>query len=74
MSHNIEDDAVRDALDRLPMPYSEALRLQAAGIGDSVIADILGVDPAALPGMFEIAEAKLDAILRRRERRGSPGG
>ncbi|MGW6034346.1 hypothetical protein ACWFOS_11835 [Gordonia terrae] len=61
------EDAVRRALDRLPLPYSEAIRLRKAGIDDSVIADILGVESTALPGMFEIAEAKLHAILHRRE-------
>ncbi|MGW9263188.1 hypothetical protein [Gordonia terrae] len=65
--NNPEDDAVRYALDHLPLPYAEAIRLRKAGIDDSVIADILGVESTALPGMFEIAEAKLHAILHRRE-------
>ncbi|WP_439030655.1 hypothetical protein [Gordonia terrae] len=65
--NDFDEDAVRCALDRLPLPYSEALRLRMAGISDSVIADILGVDSTALPGMFEIAEAKLGMVLRRRE-------
>lgn len=39
----------RAALDRLPLPYSEALRLRDAGVADRVIAEILGIEPEAEP-------------------------
>jgi hypothetical protein len=47
------------ALDRLPLPYSAALRLREAGIPDDVIADCVGVEPKALKTLMCIAEAKL---------------
>ena len=50
-----------DALDRVPLPYSVALRLRDAGIEDAVIAECVGVEPEALHALMLIAKAKLDA-------------
>lgn len=55
-------DAPRDdALDRLPLTYSTALRLRDAGIDADLIAECVGVDRDALPTLIRIAEAKLSA-------------
>jgi hypothetical protein len=48
-------------LQRLPLPYATALRLRDAGIADELIAERVGVDPAALPTFMRVAEAKLAA-------------
>lgn len=61
-NQNEQEPAV---VDRLPFPYSEALRLRAAGIADAVIAQVLGVDIDAIDSILEVAEAKL-ATLRER--------
>lgn len=50
-----------DALDRLPLPYSVALRLRAAGVEDTVIAECVGVEPEGLQPLLAIAHAKLAA-------------
>lgn len=50
-----------DALDRLPLPYSTALRLRDAGVEDAVIAECVGVEPEGLQALMEIARAKLVA-------------
>ena len=50
-----------DALDRLPLPYSVALRLRDAGIEDAVIAECVGVEREGLQALMRIAEAKLAA-------------
>jgi hypothetical protein len=50
-----------DALDQLPLPYATALRLRDAGIEEEVIAECVGVEPAALPTLMVVAEAKLAA-------------
>ena len=55
------DNGRRIALDRLPLPYSEALRLRDAGVADRVIAEILGVAPEALDTLIQVAQAKLGA-------------
>jgi hypothetical protein len=49
------------ALRRLPLPYSLALRLRDAGVAADVICQYVDVDPAALDGLYRIAEAKLVA-------------
>ena len=49
------------ALDRLPLPYSMALRLRDAGVDDAVIAECIGVEPEGLQALMEIAQAKLIA-------------
>ena len=51
----------RAALDRLPLPYSEALRLRDAGVAEAVIAEILGIEPEAISTLMRVAEAKLAA-------------
>lgn len=48
-----------EALDRLPLPYSMALRLRDAGVDDAVIAECVGVEPEGLQTLMEIARAKL---------------
>lgn len=55
-------------MDRLPLPYSEALRLRDAGVADPVIAEILGIEPEAMSTLMRVAEAKL-AAARSRDRR-----
>ena len=52
-------------MDRLPLPYSEALRLRDAGVADDVIAEILAIEPEALDTLIRIAEAKLAAAENR---------
>ena len=52
------------ALRRLPLPYSLALRLRDAGVAADVICQYVDVDRAALDGLYRIAEAKLVAAQR----------
>lgn len=59
------DHTRRAALDRLPLPYSEALRLRDAGVGDDVIAEILAIEPEALDTLIRIGQAKLSAAENR---------
>jgi hypothetical protein len=47
------------ALRRLPLPYSLALRLRDAGVPADVICQYLNVERAALDGLYRIGEAKL---------------
>ena len=47
------------ALRKLPLPYSLALRLRDAGVAPDVVSEYVGVDEAALEGIYRIAEAKL---------------
>lgn len=58
----------RAALDRLPLPYSEALRLRDAGVSDELIAEIVGVEPEAFATLMRVAEAKLAAAVEERGR------
>jgi hypothetical protein len=59
-------ESPRDALlDRLPLPYSIALRLRDAGVSDEVIAERVGVDLDVLPTFMCLAEAKLTAGAER---------
>lgn len=60
-----KDRRRRSAIDRLPLPYSEALRLRDVGVDDDLIATVIGVEPEALCALLAIAETKLDAILER---------
>jgi hypothetical protein len=58
------DDRVDEreaSLQRLPTPYSLALRLRDAGVASAVICTYLSIEPEALPTFLEIAEAKLAA-------------
>jgi hypothetical protein len=52
------------ALRRLPLPYSLALRLRDAGVAAEVICQYVDVEQAALEGLYRIAEAKLLAAKR----------
>jgi hypothetical protein len=47
------------ALRRLPLPYSLALRLRDAGVAAEVICQYVDVEQAALDGLYRIADAKL---------------
>jgi hypothetical protein len=51
----------QSALRKLPLPYSLALRLREAGVAPEVVSEYVGVDEAALDGIYRIAEAKLSA-------------
>ena len=52
------------ALRRLPLPYSLALRLRDAGVAVDVICEYVNVEQAALDGLYRIAEAKLLAAQK----------
>jgi hypothetical protein len=52
------------ALRRLPLPYSLALRLRDAGVCADVICQYLNVEHDALDNLYRIAEAKLVAALK----------
>jgi hypothetical protein len=47
------------ALRRLPLPYSLALRLRDGGVAAEVICQYVNVERAAQAGLYRIAEAKL---------------
>lgn len=49
------------ALQRIPRPYSLALRLRDAGVRGTLIADCLDIEPEALDPLLRLAEAKLAA-------------
>ena len=49
------------ALRRLPLPYSLALRLRDAGVAQEVICVYLNLERAALDGFYRIADAKFIA-------------
>jgi hypothetical protein len=59
------------ALRKLPLPYSLALRLRDAGVAPEVICEYVGIEEAAMQGVYRIAEAKLLAAreLMTRSRR-----
>jgi hypothetical protein len=59
------DEVRARALRRLPVAHSLALRLRDSGVGEELIAEVLGVDPEALGPLLVVAQAKLDAILSR---------
>jgi hypothetical protein len=52
------------ALRRLPLTYSLALRLRDAGVPADVICQYANVEQAALDGVYRIAEAKLRAAQK----------
>ncbi|HEX7427829.1 MAG TPA: hypothetical protein VF328_12965 [Mycobacterium sp.] len=52
------------ALRRLPLPYSLALRLRDAGVAAEVICEYVNVEQVALNGVYRIAEAKLLAARK----------
>jgi hypothetical protein len=47
------------ALRKLPLPYSLALRLRDARVAPEVICEYVGIEEAAMQGVYRIAEAKL---------------
>ncbi|MGE5693867.1 MAG: hypothetical protein ACM4D3_01110 [Candidatus Sericytochromatia bacterium] len=51
------------ALRRLPLPYSLALRLRDAGVATDEICRYINVEHDALDNLYRIAEAKLVAAL-----------
>jgi hypothetical protein len=53
-----------EALRRLPLPYSLALRLRDAGVAREVICEYVGVEAASLDGVYRIAEEKLIALKK----------
>jgi hypothetical protein len=54
-----------EALRHLPPVYSLALRLRDVGVPEELLAECLGVEPEAMGPLFEVAQAKLAAILER---------
>jgi hypothetical protein len=50
------------ALRRLPLAYSLALRLRDSGVAPEVICLYVNVEQAALDGVYRIAEAKLLSV------------
>ena len=52
------------ALRRLPLPYSLALRLRDAGVAPEVVCEYVGVEEAALDGIYQMAEAKFKAAVQ----------
>ena len=59
----LDSGAHEQALRQLPLPYSLALRLRDAGVPTDAICEYVDVEPAALAGFFQLAEAKLAALL-----------
>jgi hypothetical protein len=55
------------ALRRLPLPYSLAMRLRDAGVAREVICEYVGVEDPSLDSFYRIAEAKLIALQNQRE-------
>jgi hypothetical protein len=49
------------ALRRLPLPYSLALRLRDAGVAADVICQYVNIEQAALDGLYRMADPKLVA-------------
>ena len=57
------------ALRRLPLPYSLALRLRDAGVAADEICQYINVEHDALDNLYRIAEAKLVAVQKATEGR-----
>jgi hypothetical protein len=58
------DDEISEreqALRRLPLPYSLALRLRDAEVAAEFVCEYVNVDQTSLPALYRIAEAKLAA-------------
>jgi hypothetical protein len=66
------------ALRKLPLPYSLALRLRDAGVAPEVVCEYLNVEVDALEGIYRMAEAKLRGSsghgVAGAEGKASPGG
>jgi len=61
------------ALRKLPLPYSLALRLREAGVAPEVVCEYVGVDQAALAGVFRLAEQKLATAQQQFSRQDRDG-
>ena len=59
MAHELS--AREQALRKLPLPYSLALRLRDAGVAPEVVCEYLDVEEDSLQGIYRVAEAKLHA-------------
>jgi hypothetical protein len=62
---NVREQALR----KLPLPYSLALRLRDAGVAPEVVSEYVGVDEDSLASVYRVAEAKLVAAQERTPRR-----
>ena len=60
-----ELNAREQALRKLPLPYSLALRLRDAGVAPEVICEYLDLEVSALEGVYRIAAATLIAAQER---------
>jgi hypothetical protein len=56
------------ALRRLPLPFSLALRLRDAGVSADLICQYVNIEQAALDGLYRIAEVKLLAARKATDR------
>jgi hypothetical protein len=65
--HSDREQAMR----KLPLPYSLALRLRDAGVASDVICEYLGIEDASLEGIYRVAAAKLRAAEERNRDRAS---
>lgn len=65
---DLDDDVVR----LLPPSYAAALTALLANAGDDVVADLAGVDRAALPALIKLALAKLGEVEQELGRRPHP--
>jgi hypothetical protein len=52
------------ALRRLPLPYSLALRLRDVGVAAEVICQYVDIEQDGIDGFYRIAEAKLLAVQK----------
>ncbi len=52
----------------LPAEYVRALQGVLAGLSDAELADVVGVDPAAVPALVRIMTVKLVEIVAERDR------
>jgi hypothetical protein len=59
--------AHESALRKLPLTYSLALRLRDADVAPEVVSEYIGVEVAALDGIYRLAEAKLMSVHDRVE-------
>jgi len=57
--------AREQALRKLPLPYSLALRLRDAGVAAELVCEYVGVEDVGLDGFYRVAEAKLAAAQER---------
>ena len=75
-AHRMADElsAREQALRKLPLPYSLALRLRDADVAPEVVCEYVGVEEAALAGVYRVAEAKLTAVQELTKASPSGGG